>query len=75
MLSMTSKDRPYFLLRAAQERSAAAHSSGTVRARHEEFAGAYEMRLHYIDRGLGDDDGQPSKAEPIDEPIHIFIGV
>jgi hypothetical protein len=51
---MTSGDREYFMLRTRQELEAAAHSSGAVRGRHEEFASAYRMRVMWIDRGLVD---------------------
>jgi hypothetical protein len=49
---MGPKDRDYFMLRAEQERDAAAHSRGIVRQRHEELASAYRMRVSYMDRGL-----------------------
>lgn len=60
-------DRDYFMLRAREERRAAAHSLGAVRGRHEELAWLYEMRVMYIDRGLVGEDAQatqPEKAAP-----------
>jgi hypothetical protein len=57
---MGPKDREYFMLRARQERQAAAHSHGPVRGRHEELASLYEMRVLYIDRGF----------IPVDDPDH-----
>ena len=52
---MTAGDREYFMLRTRQELEAAAHSSGPVRGRHEEFASAYRMRVMWIDRGALDE--------------------
>lgn len=61
-------DRDYFMLRAREERRAAAHSLGAVRGRHEELAWLYEMRVMYIDRGLVGDD------EPEQAPVqHIIV--
>ena len=70
--AMGPEDRDYFILRARQERLAAAASNGAVRGRHEEFAALYEMRVHYIDRGLFKDD---SAAKPAQAEIehHIII--
>jgi hypothetical protein len=66
---MGPKDRNYFMLRAAQEVDAAAHSTGAVRGRHEELAWLYQMRVIYIDRGLV---GDPAEAvEAADETPQI----
>jgi hypothetical protein len=62
-------DRDYFMLRAREERRAAAHSLGAVRGRHEELAWLYEMRIMYIDRGLVGDDSS-EQAPPIQ---HIIV--
>ena len=66
-------DRDYFMLRAREERNAAAHSMGAVRGRHEELAWLYEMRIMYIDRGLVGDDAEtpgPEQGPPIQ---HIIV--
>lgn len=59
---MKSSDRDYFLFRAGQERDAAARSSGAARARHEELAAIYRMRVTYIDRGLIDEGSDPQDS-------------
>ena len=62
---MGPKDRDYFMLRAEQERDAAAQSRGIVRQRHEELASAYRMRVNYMDRGLfGEHPGEDAPAAP-----------
>ena len=68
----TDGDRDYFMLRAREERRAAAHSRGAVRGRHEELAWLYEMRVMYIDRGLVGDDAevaQPEQGAPVQNII------
>lgn len=61
------------MLRARQERQAAAHShQRTVRGRHEELASLYEMRVLYIDRGLFSDEPEPP-APPIPQII-VAVG-
>ena len=67
---MGPKDRDYFMLRARQERRAAAHSHGPVRGRHEELASLYEMRVLYIDRGFIGSDDPDHTGEPVTK---IFI--
>lgn len=68
---MGPEDRDYFMLRAGQERNAAARSVGVVRARHEELAWLYQMRVIYIDRGLtGDEKEAPDEPGPVQ---HIII--
>ncbi len=70
---MGPQDRDYFMLRARQERLAAAESSyGAVRNRHEELASLYEMRVLYIDRGLFGDDSTAEALEAAPVP-HIII--
>ncbi len=63
-------DRDYFMLRAREERRAAAHSRGAVRGRHEELAWLYEMRVMYIDRGLVGDDAETAAPQPV-EPVIV----
>lgn len=60
--TMGPQDRDYFLIRKRQEEAAAARSRGSVRARHEEFAAAYAMRVVCIDRGYAQP--EPSPAPP-----------
>ena len=67
---MGPKDRDYFMLRARQEREAAADSRGHVRGRHEELAQAYEMRVIYIDRGMAGDDSETAGPQPVQ---HIVV--
>jgi|KBSMisStaDraftv2_1062788.scaffolds.fasta_scaffold2726002_1 hypothetical protein len=62
MWTMGPQDRDYFLIRKRQEEAAAARSRGSVRARHEEFAAAYAMRVVCIDRGYAQP--EPSPAPP-----------
>lgn len=66
---MGPKDRDYFMLRAEQEIDAASHSTGAVRGRHQELAWLYQMRIIYIDRGLGDDVEETPDAAPIQHVI------
>ena len=66
---MGPKDRDYFMLRAEQERDAAAHAtSRNVRGRHEELAWLYQMRVNYIDRGLVSDVAEALSEAPANEP-------
>jgi hypothetical protein len=51
-------------MRAQTEAEAAAHSEGLVRARHEEFAVAYQMRVMCIDKGYADDPTGPLEPAP-----------
>jgi hypothetical protein len=66
---MGPKDREYFMLRAEQEIDAASHSTGAVRGRHQELAWLYQMRIIYIDRGLGDDADDTGGVVPIQHVI------
>ena len=68
---MGPKDREYFMLRAEQEIDAASHSTGAVRGRHQELAWLYQMRIIYIDRGLGDESDDAACAAPIQ---HVIAG-
>ena len=69
---MGPKDRDYFMLRAAQERNAAAQSLGAVRGRHEELAWLYQMRVNYIDRGLFSDAAEVEEARQV-EPLQQIV--
>jgi hypothetical protein len=61
---MRVDDREYFLMRAEQERDAAAHSMGPARGRHEEMASIYQLRILYIDHErAGDADYAPDTAD------------
>ena len=71
---MPSDDKTYFLKRAREEEAAIrAASNPTVRARHEELASSYRLRLQYVDReapvgrplGLALADSDPFIAAPV----------
>jgi hypothetical protein len=64
---MDSQDRTYFMMRAKTEWDAAGRSHGPARARHEELASAYQMRVMCIDKGYSDLATEVAR-EPAAEP-------